>query len=93
MVTEEMQVAVALISSSDGVERSSALMQQILSNIVRDPNNLKYCKLRASNPKIAELLDIPGAADLLAEAGFQPVCGAEDEVFLEIVNPSKVCQC
>ena len=54
-------------SAEDTVRKLSS----VLLDIVREPDNARYRRLRLSNPRVAALVDGPGVADILQAAGFQ----------------------
>jgi hypothetical protein len=72
MSSAAVATALAEISSvgSDGVETLQTL-QRLLMNIVADPSEPKFRRVRKSNPTISRLVvGVPGAIDVLRAAGF-----------------------
>ena len=50
------------------------ILVKLLSNVIRDPNNMKYRSIRLSNPKIeSKLLAANGAFETLFSVGFEEV--------------------
>ena len=53
---------------------ASGILLKLIGNILRDPQNLKYRRIRLSNPKIESmLLSANGAFECLFSAGFEEV--------------------
>ena len=77
--------------SGEACERTVAQIVKVLSDVVREPDNLRYRRLRLSNTRVAALLGVPGATELLQAAGFAVVHHppeaqpqAQPEPFLEL---------
>jgi len=68
----KIKVGIEMISEArDGeFDAAQALLQKILGNVVANPSEDKYRKLRSSNGKIAQLLATKGVRALLRGAGF-----------------------
>lgn len=50
------------------------ILLKLLDNVIREPQNLKYRKIRLENKTIKEkLLCVPGALELLHAIGFEEV--------------------
>merc|ERR1712008_410427 len=48
------------------------ILVKLLSNVVRDPNNIKYRQVKLSNKKVEEnLLSAAGAFEVLFSVGFE----------------------
>lgn len=53
-------------------EPAMNLLQKLIGNVAGDPNNEKFKKLRADNPKLkACLWSVPGCTDFMLAAGFE----------------------
>jgi hypothetical protein len=53
-------------------EPAMNLLRKLIGNVASDPNNEKFRKLRADNPKLSKCLwSVPGCTDFLLAAGFQ----------------------
>ncbi|KAM7271052.1 hypothetical protein ACFE04_030266 [Oxalis oulophora] len=65
----ELDSSVGLfISSTNSVE----VVLRLFGNIVKEPDNAKFRKIRMSNPKIREAIgDVPGGVELLEFVGFE----------------------
>lgn len=80
-----------LCSAGNDAGAPLALLAQLLANVQREPGNPKFARLRAANPRIAALLQVPGACDVLTEAGFEPVVSCADgDVFWEMKRAAEV---
>lgn len=64
------EVAVGLVQTHASARAVLGTLQTLLGNIVRNPSEPKYRSIRTTNPKIAELLAVPGARDVLLGFGF-----------------------
>lgn len=50
------------------------ILLKLLDNVIREPHNLKYRKIRLENQTIKDkVLCLPGARDLLHHIGFEEV--------------------
>jgi len=57
--------------SREAVEKTFALIHKVVSNILANPEDDKYKKIRCENMRVAELLtNVDGAYDLLIHLGF-----------------------
>mmetsp|Transcript_9392 Transcript_9392/g.12211 ORF Transcript_9392/g.12211 Transcript_9392/m.12211 type:complete len:306 (-) Transcript_9392:1525-2442(-) len=62
------------------VEQSLKLINQVVANILKHPDELKYKKLRCSNKKVKKYItDVPGALNLFLQIGFRKVVDREGE--------------
>jgi UBX domain-containing protein 6 len=66
-LTQVLSTAAGKVAAADSV----ALMARVLRNVVSEPTNVKFRRLRLSNAKVqATVMDVPGALELLQAAGF-----------------------
>lgn len=61
-------------------------LRSIIKNIIKDPTNDKYRKLRKANPNIDQLLKEPRAKKLLEEVGFVDMEGNADFLYMKEEN-------
>lgn len=60
-----------LRDARDGAfDASTSILNKLLANIQKSPEEQKYRKIKASNPKIAEMLAVQGIKAILTGAGF-----------------------
>lgn len=73
IIPAKIDVGISMIADAREGEFNSALelLRKILGNVVANPGEEKYRKLRASNAKIAALLATRGVRALLRGAGFE----------------------
>ncbi|CAI9096737.1 OLC1v1032946C1 [Oldenlandia corymbosa var. corymbosa] len=68
----EVEVSVGAYISGKPSEVSKEVLLKLLKNVVREPDNVKFRKIRLGNPKIKEAIsDVAGAVELLESVGFQ----------------------
>ncbi|KAI3516628.1 hypothetical protein L1887_15551 [Cichorium endivia] len=68
----ELEACVGTYLSGKPSEASIEIVLKLLKNIVREPENVKFRKIRLGNPKIKEAIaDVPGGLDLLERVGFE----------------------
>eukprot|EP01025_Chloroclados_australasicus_P052011 TRINITY_DN6054_c0_g1_i4.p1 TRINITY_DN6054_c0_g1~~TRINITY_DN6054_c0_g1_i4.p1 ORF type:complete len:469 (-),score=47.06 TRINITY_DN6054_c0_g1_i4:352-1758(-) len=69
---EALDIAIAMINSSDKAGDCFNLLGKLFRNIINNVSEMKFRKLRLSNPKIEEnLINVAGGLELLQSAGFQ----------------------
>lgn len=86
-VTGEGRLAMALESLRRGMALGRGItvpacqvLIRLLSNIIQNPEDAKYRRIRLTNPKIkTAVVDVDGALELLLACGFQIVTEAEEE--------------
>ncbi|KAL4362634.1 hypothetical protein GQ457_04G009480 [Hibiscus cannabinus] len=67
----ELEVCVGSFLSAKPPEGSIEVVLKLLRNIVKEPGNDKFRKIRMSNPKIREAVgEVPGGVELLEFVGF-----------------------
>eukprot|EP00884_Botryococcus_braunii_P021421 jgi/Botrbrau1/7963/Bobra.9_2s0116.4 len=77
-VGEELQHAAALFLSGVAEEAPLQLLCRLLQNVLMQPSEPKYRRLRLANPKIQALADLPGGLELLQACGFAIVPEEQD---------------
>ncbi|WCJ33606.1 plant UBX domain-containing protein 2 [Euphorbia peplus] len=87
-----LETCVGTFLSGKPSEGSVEIVLRLLRNIVKEPDNAKFRKIRMSNPKIREAVsDVPGGVELLECVGFE--LKQEDEemwAFIEVPNEDKI---
>ncbi|KAL2342451.1 hypothetical protein Fmac_003736 [Flemingia macrophylla] len=72
MCNSELEVRVGTYISGKPSEGSLDVVLKLLRNIAREPENVKFRKIRMSNPKIKEAVgDVAGGVELLSFVGFE----------------------
>ena len=62
-------------NSKDSFLEASEILIKFASNILKNPNDPKYRKIRVGNPVVqTKLLPVTGALECLFEMGFLEVC-------------------
>ena len=64
--------------------KAARMLGVIAANIMKNPGEPKFRRLRSGNAKIAALLATPGASSLLASAGFSETTDEAGTAFLEL---------
>lgn len=75
---------------SERLPLSAKAIQQILRNLLKDPTNPKYRKLRLRNPKVRELLDLDPCRRILTHVGFTETLLAKDDPVLILLEDTPV---
>lgn len=69
---DELHTAVGLLVSDPASRPATEILSRLLGNIVANPANEKFRRVRLSNPKIAETVGkAPGGVELLQAVGFE----------------------
>jgi UBX domain-containing protein 6 len=69
--SEEIELAVAQLSAEPRGRDAAAVLSRLLSNIVNQPEDPKYRKVRLSNQKIRDnVVEVSGGIELLMACGF-----------------------
>ncbi|KAK6921625.1 PUB domain, partial [Dillenia turbinata] len=69
---DELEVRIGAFLSGKPSEGSVEVVMKLLKNVVREPENTKFRRIRMSNPKIREAVgDVPGGVELLEYVGFK----------------------
>lgn len=72
VVKSELDVSVGEYISGNPLEVSKDVILKLLKNVVKEPENAKFRKIRLGNPKIKEAIgDVVGAVELLECVGFK----------------------
>ncbi|KAI9082113.1 hypothetical protein K1719_035853 [Acacia pycnantha] len=68
----ELEACISTYMSGKPSEGSVEVVLKLLRNIVKEPDNAKYRKIRLTNPKIKEALsEVAGGTELLSFVGFE----------------------
>ncbi|KAI3502817.1 hypothetical protein L1887_31155 [Cichorium endivia] len=68
----ELEACVGTYLSGKPSDASIEVVLKLLKNIVREPENVKFRKIRLGNPEIKEAIaDVPRGLDLLERVGFE----------------------
>ena len=68
----ELEICIGTYMSEKPSEGSVEVVLKLLKNIVKEPENVKFRKLRMSNPKIKEAVgDVAGGIELISFVGFE----------------------
>lgn len=71
-VKSELEACVSTYLSGKPSEGSKEILLKLLRNIVKEPENAKFRKVRMGNPKIKEAIaDVAGGVELLEFVGFE----------------------
>ncbi|XP_051149416.1 plant UBX domain-containing protein 2 [Andrographis paniculata] len=90
-VDSQLQSCVNTYLSSNPSEASIEVVMRLLRNLVKEPGNSKFRKIRMGNPKIKEaIVDVPGGVELLECIGFR-LKEEDGEMFLNMDDPSEEC--
>lgn len=68
---DELEVCVSTFVSGKKSDGSVEVVLRLLRNVVKEPENGKFRRIRMGNPKIREAIgDVPGGVELLEAVGF-----------------------
>ncbi|KAM0015063.1 putative UBX domain, PUB domain, Ubiquitin-like domain superfamily, PUB-like domain superfamily [Helianthus debilis subsp. tardiflorus] len=71
-VKSELEACVGAYVSAKPSDGSVEIVLKLLKNVVKEPENVKFRKIRLGNPKIKEAIaDVAGGLDLLECVGFE----------------------
>jgi len=71
-MSDDVGLAISMLVSTDSGALAAGTLRKVFGNILRDPANDKYHKLRMLNPKVQETVTaVPGGLELLVAAGFE----------------------
>ncbi|KAK6122268.1 hypothetical protein DH2020_043982 [Rehmannia glutinosa] len=71
-IENQLQTCVSTYVSAKPSEGSKEVLMRLLKNVVREPENARFRKIRMGNPKIKEAIgDVPGGVELLECVGFE----------------------
>ncbi|XP_065855599.1 plant UBX domain-containing protein 2 [Euphorbia lathyris] len=86
---DELQTSVGTYLSGKPPEGSVEVVLRLLRNIVKEPDNAKFRKIRMGNPKIREAIsDVPGGVELLECVGFE-LKQEDEEMWASIEVPDE----
>lgn len=92
LAEEEFDTALSvLLDLEDPAARQTAMQTalQILGNVLRDPFNEKFRRVKTSNAAFqTKVARCPGGVELLTAAGFAFVADEQEETFLAVVEPA-----
>ncbi|XP_058732518.1 plant UBX domain-containing protein 2-like [Vicia villosa] len=88
----ELEICVGSYVSGNPSEGSVDIVLKLLRNIVREPENVKFRKIRLSNPKIKEAVaEVNGGVELLGFLGFElKEENGETWAVMEVPNEEKI---
>ncbi|KAK6146739.1 hypothetical protein DH2020_020608 [Rehmannia glutinosa] len=85
----QLQTCVSAYVSAKPSEGSKEVLMRLLKNVVKEPENAKFRKIRMGNPKIKEAIgDVPGGVELLECVGFE-LKEEGEEMWLIMDDPSE----
>lgn len=85
----QLQACVSAYVSGKPSDGSVEVVMRLLRNVVKEPDNAKFRKIRLGNPKIKEAIgDVPGAVELLESIGFE-LKEEDGEMWLVMEDPSE----
>lgn len=88
-VGNQLQSCVSAFASGKPSDGSVEVLIRLLKNVVKEPENAKFRKIRMGNPKIKEAIgDVPGGVELLECIGFE-LKEEGGEMWLVMEEPSK----
>lgn len=87
--TEPVRDAIRRVAASRDAERSAGLLLRLLTNVISDPSNPKFRRVRLANEKIAAAAACGDGAglSLLEAVGFRVAVEPEDEVAAAEAGP------
>lgn len=86
---DQLHSCVSAYASAKPSDGSMEVLVRILRNVVKEPENAKFRKIRMGNPKIKEAIaDVPGGVELLECVGFE-LKEEGGEMWLMMHEPSK----
>ena len=87
--TEPVRDAIRRVAASPDAERSAGLLLRLLTNVISDPSNPKFRRVRLANEKIAAAAACGDGAglSLLEAVGFRVAVEPEDEVAAAEAGP------
>ncbi|KAL3830743.1 hypothetical protein ACJIZ3_019545 [Penstemon smallii] len=88
-VENQLQACVSAYVSAKPTDNSMEVVVRLLKNVVKEPENAKFRKIRMGNPKIKEAIgDVVGAVELLECIGFGLI-EENEEIWLVMEVPSE----
>lgn len=91
-IDTELEICVGSYVSGNPSEGSVDIVLKLLRNIVREPENVKFRKIRLSNPKIKEAVaEVSGGVELFGFLGFElKEENGETWAVMEVPNEEKI---
>jgi UBX domain-containing protein 6 len=88
----ELEISIGTYVSGNPSEGSVDIVLKLLRNIVKEPENVKFRKIRMGNPKIKEAVgEVIGGVELLSLLGFElKEENGETWAFMEVPTEEKV---
>lgn len=88
-VRDQLQSCVSAYTSGKRSDGSVEVLIRLLRNVVKEPENAKFRRIRMGNPKIKEAIaDVPGGVELLECIGFE-LKEEGSEMWFVMEEPSK----
>ncbi|XP_042008028.1 plant UBX domain-containing protein 2-like [Salvia splendens] len=88
-VRNQLQSCVSAYTSGNPSDGSVEVLIRLLRNVVKEPENAKFRRIRMGNPKIKEAIaDVPGGVELLECIGFE-LKEEGSEMWFVMEEPSK----
>ncbi|XP_011070586.1 plant UBX domain-containing protein 2 [Sesamum indicum] len=88
-IGNHLQTCVSRYMSGKPSDGSMEVIMRLFRNVVKEPDNAKFRKVRMGNPKIKEAVgDLPGGVELLECVGFE-LKEEDGEMWLMMEDPSK----
>ncbi|KAI3453160.1 hypothetical protein Pfo_009823 [Paulownia fortunei] len=89
VIGNQLQTCVSAYVFEKPSDGSMEVVVRILRNVVKEPDNAKFRKIRMGNPKIKEAIgDVPGGVELLECVGFE-LKEEGGEMWLMMEDPSE----
>lgn len=86
----ELEICVSLFVSGKQSDVSIEVVLRLFNNVLKEPENGKFRRIRMGNPKISEAIgDVPGGLELLEAVGFE-LREENDEMWAVMEVPSQV---
>ncbi|KAL0296596.1 UNVERIFIED_CONTAM: Plant UBX domain-containing protein 2 [Sesamum radiatum] len=88
-IGDHLQTCVSQYKSGKPSDGSMEVMMRLFRNVVKEPENAKFRKVRMGNPKIKDAIgDVPGGVELLECVGFE-LKEEDGEMWLMMEDPSE----
>lgn len=88
-IGNQLQTCVSAYLAGKPSDGSKEVVMRLFRNVVKEPQNAKFRKVRMGNPKIKEAIgDVPGGVELLECVGFE-LKEEDGEMWLMMEDPSE----